>query len=90
MFLVISSNVFLSFLSRVFCNTPRSDTGSIIFIIALYHIHNILKHIRHILTQYLFIHILQYISHSTKYNTTLIHFQHIKLKDKQSTIINCE
>lgn len=81
---------FLVFLSRVFCNTPRSDTGSIIFIITLYYIHNILKHIRHTLTQYLFIHILQYISHSTKYNTTFIHFQYIKLKDKQSTITDCE
>ena len=91
MFLVISSNMFfLVFLSRVFCNTPRSDTGSIIFIITLYHIHNILKHIQHTLTQYLLIHILQYISHSTKYNTTPIHFQHIKLKNEQYTIINCE
>lgn len=90
MFLVISSNMFFLVFRVDVCNTPRSDTGSIIFIITVYHIHNILKHIRHTLTQYLFIHILQYISHSTKYNTTLIHFQHIKLKDKQSTIINYE
>ena len=74
----------------VFYNTSRSDTRSIIFIITLYHIHNILKHIRHTLIQYFLIHILQYISHSTKYNTILIHFQHIKLKNEQYTIINCE
>ena len=56
----------------------------------LYNIYNILKHIRNTLTQYLFIYILQYIKCSTKYDITLIHFQHIDLNDKQSTIINCE
>ena len=74
----------------VFYNTSRSDTRSIIFIITLYHIHNISKHIRHTLTQYLFIHIPEYINYSTKYNTTLIDFQYITLEDEQSMIIDCE
>lgn len=74
----------------VFYNTSRSDTRSIIFIITLCHIHNILKHIRHTLTQYLFIYIPEYINYSTKYNTTLIDFQYITLEDEQSMIIDCE
>ena len=63
---------------------------SIIFIITLYHIHNISDHIKYTLPQYLFIHIPEYIRHSTKYNTTIIHFQYITLEDEQSMIIDCE
>lgn len=48
----------LVFEDETFYNTPRSDTRSIIFSITLYHIHNIPDHIRHTLTQYLFIRIL--------------------------------